>query len=371
MDTNTFDASIAKTLTPIGAMSDDHLAELLKHSETEFIFKGGKIFERGDFDRQHVYLLHGDVELTDADGGQQALSAQTTFNAVAHYQPRKFGARALTDCSIVRIDSEMLERLLAWSQIADYLLLDISHQRDLDEDVDWMMTVLRSNLFFKVPPTNVQKIFSRLTPQLVTAGDVILRQGEIGDGCYFVKEGSADVSQSPDGVQKPEVIATIGAGRCFGEDAMLNETVRNATVTMTSNGVLMRLRKRDFIDLLKEPEVACIERGKLESGAESFVCIDVRTEDEYSAGHLVSAVNIPLSLLRLKTRMLDKEQAYVVYCNSGNRSRAAAWLLSEQGFNVLALKGGLDGFGRSNQEKWADLSLQDYILRGGVAEAGQ
>jgi hypothetical protein len=50
---------------------------------------------------------------------------------------------------------ERLDQLLTWSEIADYLQLRISRQRDLDEDIDWMMTVLRSNLFFKAPPINV------------------------------------------------------------------------------------------------------------------------------------------------------------------------------------------------------------------------
>ncbi len=371
MDNHTFNASVAKTLTPLKSLSDAHLAELLSHCAPEFIFKGTKIFERGAKDLQHVFLLHGEVDLEDEGGEHQTLSGQTCLHALSPHQPRHESARAISDCSIVRIDSKILENLLTWSQIADYLLLDISHQRDLDEDVQWMMTVLRSNLFFKVPPTNVQKIFSHLTPKVVSSGDVILRQGEIGDGCYFIKEGSALVSQSPDGVKKPEVIATISEGRCFGEDALLNETVRNATVTMSENGVLMCLRKSDFIELLKEPLVETCERQQLESADEPFVYIDVRTEDEYSHGHLDSAVNIPLNLLRLKIRLLDTQQAYVLYCDSGRRSRAATWLLSQQGFNVRALDGGLQGAGKGGVQHLYQLCQQDYVLRSGIAVAGQ
>src|SRR5690606_21480031 len=131
-------------------------------------------------------------------------------------QPRQVTAIAETDCSLLRIANEQLDKLLTWSQVADYLQLNMSRERDLDEDIDWMMTVLRSNLFFKVPPLNVEHIFSRLTPQVVYAGDVIIRQGEIGDRCYFIKEGEAEVIRYQD--NKREHLANIGVGRCFGED---------------------------------------------------------------------------------------------------------------------------------------------------------
>src|SRR5690625_7975242 len=83
------------------------------------------------------------------------------------YQPRRETAVAESDGSILRVDSERLDKLLTWSQVSDYLQLNMSRQRDLDEDMEWMLTVLKSNLFFKVPPINVEQIFSRLEPQVV------------------------------------------------------------------------------------------------------------------------------------------------------------------------------------------------------------
>ena len=98
-----------------------------------------------------------------------------------------------------------------------------------------------------------------------------------------------------------------------------------------------------------------------------YVCIDVRSHDEYDAGHMDSAVNIPLNLLRLKTRQLNSTQRYIIYCDTGRRSLAAAWLLSQQGFRAFALDGGLEGM----QVPADVLHLQDYVLRDGLAVAGQ
>ena len=51
---------------------------------------------------------------------------------------------------------------------------------------------------------------------------------------------------------------------------------------------------------------------------------------------------MPLHLLRLKARLLDREKAYLCYCDSGKRSASAVFLLSQLGFKAYALRDGLD-----------------------------
>lgn len=359
------DFSVVRTLVPLKAMADAHLQALLANCPVQMVFRGQRIFEAGSYDRQHVYLLHGDVQLQYGNGRAELVKGRSSLAPLAHEQPRACSATALTDCSLLRINSEQLDKLLTWSQVAEYLQIDVAYKPELDEDVDWMLTVLRSNLFFKVPPTNVVDIFSRLHPRLVEAGEVILRQGEVGDGCYFIKEGSAEVLRSDDGVKKPEHLADIGPGRCFGEDALVNETVRNATVRMTSDGVLMVMDKKDFILLLKEPPVNYLPLSALTMARADSVLIDVRTADEYAVGHLDGAVNIPLNLLRLKTRMLDTQQAYLLYCDTGRRSQAATYLLQTLGYRVSYLAQGVNGDNQVRQSMAAVST--DYLLRDGRA----
>lgn len=389
---DSLDLQLFHTLVPLKSMNDSHLQELLGAAQKDVVFRGQTLFDAGDYDRQHIYLLHGDVELIDSEGQVTLQKGRATLLPLAHQQPRAHSAKALTDCSVLRFDSERLDQMLAWSQIAEYLLLDIAYQRDLDEDVDWMSTVLRSNLFFKVPPISVEEIFSRLEPLVVSAGDVILRQGELGDCCYFIKEGDAEVSRSKDGISRPVHVADISVGRCFGEDALVNEDVRNATVTMRSNGVLMRLAKQDFIRLLKQPVIEQIDHrqwldkvvpqlsaqpqaetpecfNSAQEALPQWVIIDVRTEEEYATGHLHCAVNIPLNLLRIKTRLLNRQSTYILYCDTGRRSGAAAHLLNRQGFTAMALEGGLNAVAPC--ERHAQITLQDYVLHDGVVYQGQ
>lgn len=363
-----FDLSLTRTLVPLKDMSESHLLELLSHAEIEVVCAGQTIFSRGAYDAHHVYLLYGNVSLSDENNVTTIVKGRSSLLPIGHNQPRLVTAVAESDCSILRLDSERLDKLLAWSQVADYLQLNISRQRDLDEDIDWMMTVLKSNLFFKVPPINVEEIFSRLIPQVVYAGDVVIRQGELGDQCYFIKEGEAEVWRHNEAGR--EHLATIGVGRCFGEDALVNEAARNASVIMLTDGVLMRLDKQDFFKLLKEPQVPSITlesySDKITAGA---VAVDVRSEEEYAELHLHSAVNVPLNLLGIKSRMLDKNRAYIFYCNTGRRSRAAAHLLTQQGYQAFALEDCANLF---TQARWHEL-LDDrfnYVLRDGLAAKG-
>lgn len=363
-----FDLNLTRTLIPLKEMSESHLMALLGDALLEVVCAGQTLFTGGSYDAQHVYLLYGDVALVDDTGTRTLIKGRSSLFPIAHQQPRAVTAVAETDCSVLRIDSERLDKLLTWSQVADYLQLIISRERDLDEDVDWMMTVLRSNLFFKVPPLNVEQIFSRLTPQVVYAGDVIIREGEMGEQCYFIKEGEADVTRHSD--NKRQHLATIGVGRCFGEDALVNETVRNATVMMRTDGVLMRLEKQDFYRLLKEPNVSALGFNELEDTlAKGVVTVDVRSEEEYSEAHLPKAVNIPLNILAIKSRLLNKDNLYIFYCDTGRRSRAAAYLLAEHGYKTLALDNCNQLFGNLGKSMLRD--RRNYVLRAGEAMPGR
>ncbi len=364
-----FDLALSRTLVPLKGMSKNHLLELLRGVEIEMMCAGQVIFQRGSYDAKHIYLLHGDVNLLDENENQTLIKGRSSLLPIAHHQPRLFTAIAVSDSSILRLDSERLDKLLAWSQVADYLQLNISRQRDLDEDSDWMMTVLRSNLFFKVPPINVEDIFTRLTPQVVYAGDVLIRQGELGDQCYFIKEGEADVWQNTSADR--QLLATIGVGRCFGEDALVNDAPRNASVIMRTAGVLMRLGKQDFYRLLKEPQVASIALERLQEQLDAgAVAVDVRSEEEYAELHLLSAVNVPLNLLGIKSRMLDKQRKYIFYCDTGRRSRAATHLLTQQGFQACALDDCVNLFSQPRWQSFLDDRF-NYVLRDGQAFQGR
>ena len=70
--------------------------------------------------------------------------------------------------------------------------------------------------------------------------------------------------------------------------------------------------------------------------------LDVRLPSEFENQHLDGAINIPLYFIRLKISTLDKSKRYVVCCDTGRRSSAGAYILSERGYHAYVLQGGIN-----------------------------
>jgi rhodanese-related sulfurtransferase len=71
--------------------------------------------------------------------------------------------------------------------------------------------------------------------------------------------------------------------------------------------------------------------------------LDVRTPDEFAAGHIPGAKLVPLQVIESMLSELDKDQKYLVVCRSGNRSTQASGILVENGFkNIYNMTGGMN-----------------------------
>ena len=80
------------------------------------------------------------------------------------------------------------------------------------------------------------------------AGEVIFRQGDLGDALYIILKGNVEVLLEEDG--KESVIARLGDGEYFGEMALLKERSRSATIRCTGPTDLLALRQGDFHTLV-------------------------------------------------------------------------------------------------------------------------
>lgn len=339
-DKPTLDVRQLAQLVPLNSLSADNFKDLAQRLRPEQLGAGRALFRQGDRDKVAFYLLEGELELRDGGGAATLLQAGSPAarHPLAPQQPRTMTAVARTDIVYVRIDIDLLDILLTWDQSAGYVVTDL--EDDTEADADWMTRMLASKVFYQVPPANIQEIFRRMEAIPVTAGEVIVRQGEPGDYYFVLRQGEAEVTRrAPNGSSVR--LAQLKQGAGFGEEALLAEGDRNATVTMLGAGLLMRLSKADFDALLKAPllqELDYAEAAQLIKAGARW--LDVRLESEHQNGAIHGSQNIPLYLLRLRIRELDPTQTYVLYCDTGRRSAAAAYLLSEAGFDVRILSGG-------------------------------
>ena len=83
-------------------------------------------------------------------------------------------------------------------------------------------------------------------------------------------------------------------------------------------------------------------QNKLNS-KENFVLLDVRTQEEFNAGHIPTAILLPYDEINLKasTVLPDKEKEIVLYCRSGRRSAIAKKALVELGYKDVKDFGGI------------------------------
>ncbi|MDT8386584.1 MAG: cyclic nucleotide-binding domain-containing protein [Thiogranum sp.] len=336
------DCALLEQLIPINSLSAANLTDLASKMSIEYVPAGGTLFSVGDRDNRSVYLIAGEVELRKEREQPQRLHAgsREARHPVVPLQPRPCSAVAVGDVEVMRVDNRLLDMMLTWDQSAGYVVTELTAGEDSCDPSDWMSRMLQSSIFFQVPPANIQELFKRMESISLAAGGSVIRQGEPGDYYYVISRGKALVTRtSPTGSEIR--LAELGPGDSFGEEALICDEPRNASVSMISDGSLMRLSKPDFDELLKGP-VLCevsLDEGRA-MAADGAVWLDVRLESEHANAALPDSLNVPLCLLRLRARELDPERTYIAYCDSGQRSAAAAYLLSEAGLDVCVLAGG-------------------------------
>ena len=117
------------------------------------------------------------------------------------------------------------------------------------EAVKFAEFLSRSPLFASQPPVMLAEFSERMKVERFAAGEVIIRQGEVGDKFYIIQSGEVEVSGVKDGARFSGVI--LKEGDFFGEVALLTGEPRNATVTARGAVELLTLGKEHFDEALK------------------------------------------------------------------------------------------------------------------------
>ena len=333
-------------LVPLNKLPPDRQSRLLERSGVFDLKKKQTLFEQGDRDDYTYYVLEGDIEMYADDSLIKSVSGgdAASFQPLAQLQPRQMTAIAKSKVKVLQIDRGLLGQLLSVDEgeTADEPPATGVEVEEMEAYAsgDWLMTMLQSELFSRIPASNIQSLLDTLETVSAKVGENVVTQGEPGDYYYAVQSGKCEVVRT--GSKNKEVrLAELATGDTFGEEALISGAKRNATVRMTADGELARLTKDDFTKLIKAPLLSTVSRDEAdELAANDAQWLDVRFEDEHKHNGLPKSLNIPLSSLRTRMDELDGEVHYIVYCDSGGRSSAAAFLLAEKGYNVVYVEGG-------------------------------
>ncbi|PHE38851.1 rhodanese-like domain-containing protein [Bacillus pseudomycoides] len=87
--------------------------------------------------------------------------------------------------------------------------------------------------------------------------------------------------------------------------------------------------------------IKTLSEEEFRAGYRKAQLIDIREADEFNAGHILGARNIPLSQIRMRYKELRKDQPVYLYCQSGFRTGRAAQYLKKQDYkDFYQLQGG-------------------------------
>ncbi|MGI9264021.1 MAG: cyclic nucleotide-binding domain-containing protein [Gammaproteobacteria bacterium] len=343
-DEQLLSTDLLKTFSPLDGLKRDNLAALAKKVQIRELSPQQVLFKEGDTEKRTVYVVSGTLELIE-DGQVKAVvegGTDSARNPLSPIIPRRVAAKARDRVQYLSIDSDLLDVMLTWDQTGSYEVSELQGKSEVGGD-DWMTMLLQTKAFHKIPPANIQAIFMRMQQINYKSGDVVLKQGSEGDYFYVLTRGKALVTRETPLNKEGIKLAELAVGDTFGEEALISDAKRNATVTMLTDGAVMRLGKEDFNRLLNEPMLDWVDLAQgqqIVQGGGKW--LDVRLPSEFENHQQEGAINIPLYFIRLKINTLDADTKYVLCCDTGRRSSAGAYILSERGFQAYVLKDGIN-----------------------------
>jgi len=325
-------ASQLGALAPLAGLSRERLAELAEMAFIERAPRGSDpLASRAA--GQSLFLLGGELLLAFEGGGTLVVvgGSGDGLQALNRQKGRIVRSKAITDVDLLALDDDMLDTLATWDQAV---------RSDTRFGGAFTLSSLRTGAFAQLPTAHIEELLKRFERLPVARGQTVIREGDEGDYYYVVDDGRFKVERLVGGAHV--VLAELKSGDAFGEEALVSDAKRNASVSAVTYGDVLRLARADFNELLREPLLRRIDfRAAADRVRGGALWLDVRYPSEYQYDRLPGAINVPLAEVRHMFAVLDRSREYVAYCQSGRRSAAAAFLFAQRGFRVCLLEGGL------------------------------
>jgi len=330
-------------LAPLAGLSRERLAELAELALVERAPRGSDPLS-GAEPGHALFLLRGELLLTFEGGGTLVIVGGTGEGCHALERKRLVRSKAITEVELVALEEELFDVLATWEHA-------VKSDARFAAGGAFALKSLKEGALAQLPAAHVEALVKRFQPMSLARGEVVIREGDEGEDYYLVAAGRLQVERTLGGAKV--VLAELKSGDAFGEEALVSGAKRNATVLALGEAQLLRVRRADFNELLREPLLRRVQiREALQKIADGALWLDVRYPSEYQHDKLPGAINVPLAEVRNMFAMLDRSRDYVAYCQSGRRSAAAAFLFAQRGFRVWLLDGGLKQAAEQGKKLW-------------------
>ena len=327
---------ILKGLSPFSALSDADFTKIAARGEIKHQPAGALIFKRFSHDADSHWLLTGRLNLVN-DAFENRAFTETdsqTYGAVDDFQPHTVSAVCEEPCAVFTLPKSVQ------GEIETLLEAAASTAENSLSTGNWMERLLSTPLFEFIPPTNIQALFKRFKTRQVTSGEIIIKQGDPGDYFYMIKTGAVSVHVEMNG--KVNQVAKLTAGQSFGQDALVSDLPRNATVMATAPCELGMLTEADFEDLLLNPVIEVITPTEIEESVRvhgtQVQILNLYQPDEPQPEAIEGELAIPFMALRNHIHELSTEIVYAVRGPASPKiNLLGAYLLNEAGHTAYVL----------------------------------
>lgn len=288
------------------------LRTITQHARLMDVPDGRWLVRRGRTVGGSHFLVRGRVRTVGPDRVVDA----GTERARQPVYPGAEGLFTLSHCRLLFVRDEGLE-LLAASSVPGLVTV-------VEDDDCWQARFLRSRLMAGLAKPVWQQVLSSLEPMPVFAGETLIEEGARAglDRCFIMARGEAQV------LSGGCVQASVGSGDLFGEDALITDRPRNATVRITRSGVVMALPAARFRSLLVE----VLRSGALAEPAGMCDCTERR-----------SIAFDSVRGLRERIAALDPHATYLVQADAPEIAALALFQMRKSGLAAYAGRGTSSG----------------------------
>ncbi len=325
-----------KDCEPFTSLSDDARERVFSQADIRTFEPGDAIVGKTRDFALVQYLLSGGVEVRTSffereeftDEDEKALQPLEKIAAAG------VAVTASTECTVARFYKSEIQAAVTAPNTKK------GSNGDAEEDAaddNWMENFLLSPLVSHLDASDISTLLASIKDIPVKKGQLVIKPGVPGDCFYIIKQGTALVR--PMG-STDKVIVKLESGAQFGEEALVAETVRNAKIVMATDGILGRINKDFFNDVIKKAVIVTVSENDLETAAsakERHEILDVRLFPEFNASHRDNARNLPVSKLRANFSSLDRATTYFITPEGAKRSELATFLLRQAGFDAILI----------------------------------
>ncbi|XP_063821702.1 cGMP-dependent protein kinase, isozyme 1-like [Ostrinia nubilalis] len=250
-------------------MDEERLKAVVEAMSSQDCPAGSLIIREGE-SGSHLYVsAHGQFEVLKGGQVVGAFGAGEAFGELAIlYKAKRFASiRCITEAKVWTLERRVFQKIMVRSG-----------RQEQEDNVRFLASV---PLLQGIHPIELTKISGFLKREFFSAGTAVVRQGDRGDKFYIIRGGTVVVTKR-EGDAGENRVGTLRRGDYFGEQALLHEDRRLATVTAQPPGVeCLTLERGPFTELLGDLDELRLKRHTVPRPSQQSKTSQVRSEFEY------------------------------------------------------------------------------------------